>query len=166
MESRARAASPSKARVPDKGADASAATPGMPVLEDLFTKAQVAHDPVLALFPRLRESPQVCATVFVGCQNTYGMRVCAVYGCLCNLFCGCECLGEIYAHAKIFACKIATGVHAHKTRHVQPVCTRLSCGLRKVGIGGDVSAVACDDARWRGACVMSGMKCDVRRCGR
>ena len=36
-------------------------TPDMPALEELFTKAEITSDPVLALFPKLRDSPQMMA---------------------------------------------------------------------------------------------------------
>ena len=58
LSAQARSKSPPKA-LGAKGTSASAAAP--PALEDLFTRAQVDQDPVLALFPKLRESPHMMA---------------------------------------------------------------------------------------------------------
>ena len=51
-----------RSKSPQKGGRAAAGVDALPpALEDLFTRAQVDQDPVLALFPKMRESPHMMA---------------------------------------------------------------------------------------------------------
>ena len=66
-ESRARSVSPQKST-----GGTSSASAAIPVLEDLFTKAQVQNDPVLGLFPKVRDSPQILTHFSAAWSHRYG----------------------------------------------------------------------------------------------
>ena len=66
-ESRARSVSPQKST-----GGTSSASAAIPVLEDLFTKAQVQNDPLLGLFPKVQDSPQILTHFSAAWSHRYG----------------------------------------------------------------------------------------------